>query len=88
MQQVVIATHNQGKMEEFKVLLEALGLDFCCLNDFPDIPEPEETGKTFAANARLKATYYSKATGPVSVLPGMQATRPRTRKTTNSSLLT
>ncbi|UQT38936.1 hypothetical protein M5E89_10985 [Acidaminococcus intestini] len=28
MQQVVIATHNQGKMEEFKVLLEALGLDF------------------------------------------------------------
>ena len=63
MQQVVIATHNQGKMEEFKVLLEALGLDFCCLNDFPDIPEPEETGKTFAANARLKATYYAKATG-------------------------
>lgn len=50
-------------MEEFKVLLEALGLDFCCLNDFPDIPEPEETGKTFAANARLKATYYAKATG-------------------------
>ena len=34
MQQVVIATHNHGKMEEFKVLLEALGLDFCCLNDF------------------------------------------------------
>lgn len=63
MQQVVIATHNQGKMEEFKVLLEALGLDFCCLNDFPDIPEPEETGKTFSANARLKATYYAKATG-------------------------
>ena len=56
MQQVVIATHNLGKMEEFKVLLEALGLDFSCLNDFPDIPEPEETGKTFAANARLKAT--------------------------------
>ena len=101
MQQVVIATHNQGKMEEFKVLLEALGLDFCCLNDFPDIPEPEETGKTFAANARLKATYYAKATGRMCLAddsglevlslkgaPGMQAKRPRTRKTTNSSLLT
>ena len=28
-----------------------------------NVPEPEETGKTFMANARLKAVYYAKETG-------------------------
>jgi XTP/dITP diphosphohydrolase len=59
--EVVIATHNQGKMEEFKTLMQSLGLSFTCLNDYPHIEEPEETGRTFAANARLKAVYYAKA---------------------------
>jgi len=63
MEQVVIATKNAGKVEEFKVLMKELGVEFTCLNDFPEIKEPEETGKTFAANARLKAKYYAKATG-------------------------
>lgn len=63
MEQLVIATKNAGKVEEFKVLMQEMGLEFRCLNDFPDIPAPEENGKTFAANARLKAKYYAKATG-------------------------
>ena len=42
MQQVVIATHNLGKVEEFKSLMNELGLEFTCLSDYPPIPEPEE----------------------------------------------
>ena len=65
MQEIVIATKNEGKVAEFKVLMEQLGLEFKCLKDFPELEEPVETGKTFAANARLKAQYYAKATGAV-----------------------
>ena len=63
MQKIVIATKNAGKVEEFKVLMQDLGIEFKCLNDFPEIQEPEETGKTFAANAKLKAAYYAKILG-------------------------
>lgn len=65
--ELVIATHNKGKLEEFKVLLADLGITVKCLDDFPPIEEPEETGRTFAANARLKATYYARKTGCVCV---------------------
>ena len=63
MKSVVIATHNQGKVEEFKILMKNLGIEFKCLADFPEIEEPKETGKSFAANARLKAQYYAKSIG-------------------------
>ena len=33
------------------------------MSEFPDIPEPEETGATFAENAGLKALYYAECTG-------------------------
>lgn len=33
------------------------------MEEWPNVPEPEETGKTFMANARLKAVYYAKETG-------------------------
>lgn len=65
--EIVIATHNKGKLEEFKVLLADLGLTVKSLEDFPPVEEPEETGRTFAANARLKATYYARKTGCVCV---------------------
>lgn len=65
MQEVVIATKNEGKVEEFKVLMDKLGVTFKCLRDFPEVPEPKETGKSFAANARLKAQYYAKALNAV-----------------------
>lgn len=65
--EIVIATHNKGKQEEFKVLLADLGITVKSLDDFPPIEEPEETGRTFAANARLKATYYARKTGCVCV---------------------
>lgn len=61
--ELVIATHNQGKLAEFKELMKDLPVEIKCLADFADMEAPEETGRTFAANARLKALYYAKKTG-------------------------
>ena len=63
-EKIVLATHNAGKIREFKSILEPLGYEAVSVHDIiADITEPEETGKTFAENALLKATYYMKATG-------------------------
>ena len=61
--ELVIATRNLGKLEEFKVLMKDLPIEIKCLADFDVIEEPAETGRTFAANARMKAQYYAKKTG-------------------------
>ena len=63
MKEIVIATRNLGKLEEFKVLMKDLEVELRSLEEWPNVPEPEETGKTFMANARLKAVYYAKETG-------------------------
>ena len=63
MKEIVIATRNPGKLEEFKVLMKDLEVELRSLEEWPNVPEPEETGKTFMANARLKAGYYAKETG-------------------------
>ena len=57
---LVIASGNAGKVREFAQLLEGLGLD---TQPQPEGIEVEETGDTFAANARLKAEAVAKATG-------------------------
>lgn len=64
---VLVATTNPGKIREITGILAGLPIDLRTLRDFPGIPEPEETGETFAANARLKALYYEAATGLPSV---------------------
>ena len=51
---IVIATHNPGKLREIAELLEPLGLE-CVSAAELDLPEPEETGVSFADNADLKA---------------------------------
>lgn len=61
--ELVIATHNQGKLAEFKELMKELPVEIKSLADFEKFEEPEETGRTFAANAKLKAAYYAKKTG-------------------------
>lgn len=66
-QELVIATHNQGKLQEFRELMKELPVQIKCLADFEAIEEPEETGKTFAANAKLKAAYYAKKIGMVCI---------------------
>ncbi|MBB5324612.1 XTP/dITP diphosphohydrolase [Anoxybacillus tepidamans] len=55
MKEVIIATKNAGKAREFQALLEKKGVKVKTLLDFPDCPDVEETGSTFAENARLKA---------------------------------
>ena len=57
---LVIASGNAGKVREFAKLLEDLGLD---TQPQPEGIEVEETGDTFAANARLKAEAVAQATG-------------------------
>jgi len=51
---LVIASHNQGKVREIRDLLAPYGIEPVSAGEL-DLPEPEETGKTFAANALIKA---------------------------------
>jgi XTP/dITP diphosphohydrolase len=59
---VVIATHNPGKLKEMRELLAPYAIDAVSAGDL-NLAEPDETGKTFAANARIKARAAAKATG-------------------------
>jgi XTP/dITP diphosphohydrolase len=59
---LLIATHNAGKIEEFRHLLSPLGIQLVSARD-KGLPEPEETGTTFEANARLKSIAAATATG-------------------------
>jgi XTP/dITP diphosphohydrolase len=52
---LVLASHNLGKVEEFEAGLADLGVKLMSLADFPDCPEIEEDGDTFADNALKKA---------------------------------
>jgi XTP/dITP diphosphohydrolase len=51
---VVIATHNPGKLREMRELLAPYGIDTQSAAELR-LPEPDETGKSFADNARIKA---------------------------------
>ena len=51
---LVIASHNQGKVREIEALLAPYGVTPVSAAAL-DLPEPEETGTTFVANAELKA---------------------------------
>src|SRR5947199_7690130 len=59
----MLGTRNRKKRQEIVEILGDLGLDFGDLADRPDVPDVEETGTTFEANARLKATAVAQATG-------------------------
>jgi XTP/dITP diphosphohydrolase len=60
---LLVATTNTGKTREIRRVLDRLGLDLRFLGDLPAVPEPAETGLTFAENARLKAAYYAGVSG-------------------------
>ena len=57
---LVIATQNKGKVAEFERLLGHKGIEVVSLLDYPDLPDVEETGDSFEANARLKAESIAK----------------------------
>src|SRR4051794_5508595 len=57
---LLIATHNPGKLAEMRELLEPYGIAAVSAGDL-GLGEPEETGETFAANARIKALAAARA---------------------------
>jgi XTP/dITP diphosphohydrolase len=59
---LVIASHNKGKVGEIHDLLRPLGIDVVSAAEL-GLPEPEETGATFIANAELKARAAAGAAG-------------------------
>jgi len=60
--QLVVASHNEGKVREIKALLGPHGIVAVSAGSL-GLPEPDETGTTFAANAELKAHASAKASG-------------------------
>lgn len=63
---LVLATHNKGKLKEFQELFEPFGLELISAGDL-GLPEPEETGTTFAENARLKAHASAQGSGMIAL---------------------
>jgi XTP/dITP diphosphohydrolase len=59
---LVIATHNAGKLREMRELLSLYGIEAVSAGEL-NLPEPEETGTTFAENAAIKAHAAAKASG-------------------------
>jgi XTP/dITP diphosphohydrolase len=64
---LVIATTNPGKLREIRSLLTGIPFDVVTLGAWPHVTAPEETGATFAENARAKALYYAAATSELTV---------------------
>lgn len=63
---LVIATHNAGKLKEISALLDPYGMK-CISAGSLGLPEPPETGTTFAQNALIKARAAAEASGIVSL---------------------
>lgn len=59
----VLASHNKGKLEELQSILGELGVEVVLQSEVGLDLEPEETGATFAENARIKAQAVMEASG-------------------------
>lgn len=60
---LVLATRNQGKIEELRKMLESYDVQVNGLDQYPECPEIEEDGDTFSANAKKKAETISDLLG-------------------------
>ncbi len=67
MKRLLIATTNRAKLDEITPLLKDVPYDLVTLARWSDVSTPEETGPTFAENARAKALYYAARTGELTV---------------------
>jgi XTP/dITP diphosphohydrolase len=65
-QTLLIATHNKGKLEEFREILGPLGVAVTSAGEM-NLAEPAETENTFIGNARIKARAALEATGLVTL---------------------
>lgn len=59
---LIVATHNAGKLREFKELFAPYGIEVMSAGDL-NLPEPEETGTDFISNAQIKAIAAARASG-------------------------
>lgn len=60
---LLVATRNRGKVREFREMFTGLGVTVTDLSGMEDRFEPAETGRTFLANACLKASAYARRFG-------------------------
>jgi XTP/dITP diphosphohydrolase len=63
---LVLATRNQGKITEFRRILDELApgqIELIGVDQFPDLVDVDETGSTFEENSLLKSRYTCMATG-------------------------
>lgn len=67
MKEIVVASSNEGKIREFRQMLEPEGYTVKSLSDFPDLGEIEENGTTFAENAVIKADTLTSRYGIMAV---------------------
>lgn len=65
-QKLVVASHNPGKVKEINELLGPYGVEAISAGSL-GLPEPEETGTTFEANAVLKSQAAARASGMISL---------------------
>lgn len=64
---LILATHNENKRKEMAAMLKNLPIHVLSLNDYPDIGEIVENGKTFADNAAIKAQTVANLTGQLAL---------------------
>ena len=64
---IVVASTNEGKIREFRQMLEPRGYTVKSLADLSDMPEIEENGTTFAENAVIKAEAVTSSYGIMAV---------------------
>ena len=67
MKEIIIATKNKGKMEEFRRMLRPLGYEAISAAEAGFTEDVEENGATFAENAAKKAWAITNATGKVAI---------------------
>lgn len=65
-QKLVVASHNAGKVREISALMAPFGIETVSAGEL-GLPEPDETGTTFRANAELKARAAASASGLVAL---------------------
>ena len=65
-QKILIATHNKGKLEEFREILAPFGAQVVSAGEL-GLAEPAETESTFEGNARIKAQAAMEASGLITI---------------------
>ncbi|PIZ19446.1 MAG: non-canonical purine NTP pyrophosphatase, partial [Deltaproteobacteria bacterium CG_4_10_14_0_8_um_filter_43_12] len=65
--EIVIATRNEGKLQEIKELIKGLQVEVLSLKDIPEVPVVREGGSSFRENALMKAEVIASFTKKVSI---------------------